>query len=37
MIISSLEPVVKHKLNEARKIITNEKIELFNFIASEIL
>ncbi|XP_015766711.1 PREDICTED: CAS1 domain-containing protein 1-like [Acropora digitifera] len=30
------EPVVKHKLNEARKIITNEKIELFNFIASEI-
>lgn len=31
------EPVVEAKLHEARKMITNEKIELFNSIVGEML
>lgn len=36
-IILFAEPVVESKLHEARKMITNEKIELFNSIAGEML
>ena len=36
-IILVAEPVVESKLHEARKMITNEKIELFNSIAGEML
>ena len=36
-IMFAAEPVVESKLHEARKMITNEKIELFNSIAEEML